>query len=65
MGNKIRVNGPGHITKTAATPINGKKSSETIQSNTSNNSSSEPKSDDFETWHGTFGMQSLKSLYIR
>ena len=60
MGNKIHVNGPGHITKTAATPINVKKNHQKPFRAIHQITFPQNQSDDLETWHGTFGMQTLK-----
>ena len=55
---KVYINGPGHMTKMAATLINGK--------NLNKSSSPEPvcqKAYDLETWHVASGTQSLQSFY--
>ena len=48
---KVCPNGPGHMTKMAAMPIYGKKSS-----------SLELKADDLETWYAAMGARVLPSL---
>ena len=53
-GMKVSINGTGHMTKMAATPIYGKK----LQK-----SSSTELSYDHETWHGALCTQALRKLY--
>ena len=52
---KFFLNGPGHMTKMAATPIYGK--------NLENFSSPEPKADDFESWYAALSARVLTSLF--
>ena len=53
-GEKVNINGTGHMTKMAATPIFGKN----LQK-----SSSTELFYDHETWHGTLCTQALRKLY--
>ena len=57
MGKKVYINGPGHKTKMAATPIYiyGKKNFKNLLQNR--------KSYDLETWHAASGTQVLQSLF--
>ena len=51
---KVYINGPGHMTKMAATPIYGKNLKNLLQNQMSY---------DLETWHVALGTQVLQSLY--
>ena len=53
-GSKVCINGTGHMTKMAATPIYGKN----LQK-----SSSTELSYDHETWHGAIYTQALRKIY--
>ena len=53
-GEKVYINGTGHMTKMAATPIYGKN----LQK-----SSSTELSFDHETWHGALYTQAFRKLY--
>ena len=53
-GTKVCSNGPGHMTKMAATPIYGK--------NLKNLRLWNQKADDLETWYASAGSQVLPSL---
>ena len=48
MGTKVCSNGPGNMTKMAATPINGKKNFKNLLQN--------QKADDLGTWYVALGM---------
>ena len=52
---KVCINGPGHMTKIASTPIYGKTFKNLLLQNR--------KSCDHETWHAALGSQVLQSLY--
>ena len=52
-GTKVCINGPGHMTKMATTPIYGKTLKNLLQNQ---------KSYDLETWHVESGTQALQSL---
>ena len=54
MGTKVYMNGPGHMIKMAATPINVKKPFKNLENQ---------KSNDLETWHVASGTEALQSLY--
>ena len=54
-GTKVYINGTGHMTKMAATPIYGKNLKNLLLQN--------QKSYDLETWHVASGTQALQSLY--
>ena len=54
-GTKIYSNGPGHMTKIAATPIFGKKLKKLLLRNL--------KADDLETWCEALGARVLPSLF--
>ena len=54
-GTKVYINGPGHMTKTAAMPIYGKNLKNLLLQN--------QKNYDLETWHVASGTQALQSLY--
>ena len=53
-GTKFCSNGPGHMTKMAATPIYDKKLKSILLRN--------QKADDLETWYAASGAQVLPSL---
>ena len=53
-GTKVYINGPGHMTKMATTPIYGKTFKTLLQNQ---------KSYDLETWHAASGTQALRNLY--
>ena len=55
-GTKVYINGPGLMTKMAATPIYGIKTFEDLLLQNR-------KSYDLETWHVASGTQALQSLY--
>ena len=54
-GTKVCINGPGHMTKMAATPIYGK--------NLKKSSSPEPAADFHETWYVALGTPAHHSSY--
>ena len=54
-GTKVYINGPGHMTKTAAMPIYGKNLKNLLLQN--------QKSYDLETWYVALGTKALQSLY--
>ena len=54
-GTKVCSNGPGHMTKMAATPTYGK--------NHKKSSSPEKKADDLESWYVASGARVLPSLF--
>ena len=54
-GTKVCSNGPGHMTKMAATPIYGK--------NPLKNLLQIQKADDLRTWYVSLGMWGLPSLF--
>ena len=54
-GTKVCINGPGHMTKMAATPIYGKNFKNLLLQNR--------KPYDLETWYAALGTQALQSLY--
>ena len=54
-GTKVYVNGPGHMTKMAASPKYGKTLKNRLLQN--------QKSYDLETWHVALGTQATQRLY--
>ena len=54
VGTKICINGPGHMTKMATTPIYGKNLKHFILQN--------QKSYDLKTWHAVLGTQAPQSV---